>query len=277
MLWRGVAWRGTRFPIRNITRALCRRYIMREVGLELMNEDGSSVLFAFRTNYDVSGTPATTPLTPLPPHHRNCHCRCCCRHHCHCRHTTATATATTPLPPRPRRLRDVHRRRVDTAVTRFHRPRSPLPQRKRVYDTLNRQEAFQSRSQPRLVDMTRRWQRRKISNFEYLMFVNRCVPGRAVPARGVYLRTPRLCGGPRSPIVPALAAAPVDVPCCPYPTPCHPRSLAMATRATVSLTAPSTTLRSTLSSPGSSRTTSRQSWTWPTPTPSETCPSPSAR
>ena len=47
-----------RFPIRNITRALCRRYIMREVGLELMNEDGTSVLFAFRTNYDVRTVPA---------------------------------------------------------------------------------------------------------------------------------------------------------------------------------------------------------------------------
>ena len=43
-----------RYPLKNIVRTQRRRYIMREVGLELMLDDGTSVLFAFGNNRHVS-------------------------------------------------------------------------------------------------------------------------------------------------------------------------------------------------------------------------------
>ena len=125
-----------RYPLKNIVRTQRRRYIMREVGLELMLDDGTSVLFAFGNNRHVSvGVGAG-----------NCVFFVLC-----------VPQQASPTDVRGSCLRD-------------------LLQRTLVYDVLQAQPAFNTRAAPRLADMTRRWQQRELSNFDYLTFVNRCVP-----------------------------------------------------------------------------------------------------
>jgi hypothetical protein len=134
--------------------------------------------------------------------------------------------------------------------------------------------------------VTAAWQQAKVSNFDYLLYLN-LAAGRwvvavvAVAAAVVTLSLSLLCTAParaarRTSLqqpAPALSPAPT-APSTPNLYAPLPSPLPTSTP---HLTGPSTTWASTPSCPGCWRTTAAQRWTWPARAPSGTCPSRWAR